>query len=327
MSKGTPARAQPGDDDGTLRIGVSSCLLGEEVRFDGGHKRDRFLTDELARYARFVPVCPEVEVGMGIPRETVRLVTIGAGAAAATRLVAPASGVDWTERMETFARARVEKLARHDLDGYVLKKDSPSCGMERVKRYTAGASASHPPARDGRGLYAAALMARFPLLPVEEDGRLQDARLRETFVERVFAYRRLRTLFRPGGRWTVGELVRFHTGEKLLLMAHEPAAYTALGRLVAAAKPRPRAEVAEEYASCFMGALARPATTHRHVNVLQHMAGYFKKSLDDGDREELHASIAAFGDGLVPLVVPLARRRTRRSTRAAPRGRRRRATS
>jgi uncharacterized protein YbgA (DUF1722 family)/uncharacterized protein YbbK (DUF523 family) len=240
-----------------------------------------------------------------VPRETVRLVT----REGRTRMVAPASGTDWTEPMEALARARVEKLTKDDLDGYVLKKDSPSCGMERVRRFPASADApagTGVPTKDGRGLFAAALMERFPLLPVEEDGRLQDAELRENFVERVFAYRRVRSLFAPGSRWTVGDLVAFHSAEKLLLMAHDPATYTALGKLVAGAKARPRAELAEAYARTFMAGLAKIATTRKHTNVLQHMAGYFKKSLDDGDRAELRACIEDFHRGLVPLVVPLA---------------------
>jgi uncharacterized protein YbgA (DUF1722 family)/uncharacterized protein YbbK (DUF523 family) len=314
--------AQVAPDPEALRIGVSSCLVGQEVRFDGGHKRERFVTDELGRYARFVPVCPEVAVGMGVPRDTLRLVKLGKrgtggagggaggahGGADATRMIAPASGRDWTEAMEAFARRRVEALAaEEDLDGYVLKKDSPSCGMERVKRYDDAAAPSGPPSKDGVGLYAAALLERFPLLPVEEDGRLQDAALRENFVERLFAYRRVKRLFAAkASRWTVGDLVAFHTAEKLLLMAHDPPAYVALGRLVAAAKGRPRAEVAAAYAATFMGGLKKLATTRKHANVLAHMAGYFKKSLDAGDRAELHATIEDFRLGLVPLVVPLA---------------------
>jgi uncharacterized protein YbgA (DUF1722 family) len=178
--------------------------------------------------------------------------------------------------------------------------------MERVKRYDDARAPSGPPSKDGVGLFAAALMARFPLLPVEEDGRLQDAALRENFVERLFAYRRVKRLFAGGARWTMGDLVAFHAREKLLLMAHDPAAYAALGRLVAVAKSRPRAEVAAEYAEGFMRGLRKLATTRKHTNVLAHMAGYFKKSLDDEDRKELHANIEDFRLGLVPLVVPLA---------------------
>lgn len=279
------------------RIGVSSCLLGEEVRYDGGHKRDRWLTDILGPFVEFVPVCPEVEIGLGTPRPTIRLVDAGGGA---VRLVEPAAGTDLSARMERFAERRVAALARADLDGYVLKKNSPSCGMERVKVWNPEGG---PSRRDGTGLFAAALLRRLPSLPVEEEGRLGDARLRENFVERVFAHGRLRRLF--AGRWTVGDLVRFHSREKLLLMAHHPASYRTLGRLVAGAKGRPRAEVAREYFGTTMAALARIATVRRHVNVLQHAAGFFKERLDAGDRAELHGVIADFGAGLVPLVVPV----------------------
>jgi uncharacterized protein YbbK (DUF523 family) len=208
---------EPAEDP--LRIGVSSCLLGETVRWDGGHKRDRFLTDELGPFVEWVPVCPEVEVGLGTPRPTLRLVRRGGD----VRMIEPKSGSDHTDAMRAYARRRVRALDREDLSGYVLKKDSPSCGMERVKVY-AGAGAG---TRDGRGLFAEALLERFPHLPVEEEGRLGDARLRENFVVRVFAYRRLRRLF--ASRWSAGTLVAFHTAHKLLLLAHVPAAYSRLG--------------------------------------------------------------------------------------------------
>ena len=226
--------SQPGEP---IRIGISSCLLGQKVRFDGGHKRDSFLTDTLGRYVEWVPVCPEVEVGMGTPRETVHLVrdvprSSRTGEGVPVRMVAPGSGVDWTDRMVAYAQARVAKLAALDLSGYVLKKDSPSCGMERVKVHAPGAM----PERSGTGLYAAALRARMPTLPIEEEGRLCEPRLRENFVERVFAYRRLRTLF--AGRWSVGQLVRFHTAHKLILLAH------ATGR-VRVARPPGRAGAAD----------------------------------------------------------------------------------
>ena len=287
-----------------IRIGISSCLLGQKVRFDGGHKRDSFLTDTLGRYVEWVPVCPEVEVGMGTPRETVHLVrdlsrTSQAAEGGSLRMVAPKSGTDWTDRMVAYAQARVGKLASMDLSGYVLKKDSPSCGMERVKVHAPGAM----PERTGTGLYAAVLRARMPTLPVEEEGRLCDPRLRENFVERVFAYRRLRTLF--GGRWSVGQLVRFHTAHKLVLLAHRPAAYASLGRLVARAREKPRAELQAEYERTFMEALSRVATPARHANVLQHMAGYFRDQLDPDSRAELLASIEDHRNGLVPLIVPI----------------------
>ena len=249
-----------------IRIGISSCLLGEEVRFDGGHKRDSFLVDTFGKWVEWVMVCPEVEVGMGTPRETLRLVRDKGE----LRMVTRKTGVDHTSAMNAWARRRVQALAREDLCGYVLKKDSPSCGMERVKVYDAHAS----PARTGVGLFAAVLLARFPLLPVEEEGRLSDPRLRENFVERVFAYRRVRSFFaghwpstRPGHperaeRWTVGGLVRFHTAHKLLLMAHSPAAYQRLGRLVAGAKAADRRALHERYEREFMEALKVLATVY-----------------------------------------------------------------
>jgi uncharacterized protein YbgA (DUF1722 family) len=193
----------------------------------------------------------------------------------------------------------VRRLAAEDLCGYVLKKDSPSCGMTRVKVYGSGPSA----ARSGVGLFASALLARFPDLPVEEEGRLLDPRLRENFIERVFAYRRLTDLFES--RWTIGDLVGFHTAHKLVLMAHSSPAYARLGRLVAGAKGLPRARVRAEYGAEFMAALSIVATTRRHTNVLQHMAGYFKRLLDAGSRDELSATIEDYRKGLVPLVAPL----------------------
>jgi uncharacterized protein YbgA (DUF1722 family)/uncharacterized protein YbbK (DUF523 family) len=279
----------------TVRIGVSSCLLGQKVRFDGGHKRDAFLVDTFGAFVEWVPVCPELEVGMGLPREAIRLVRSGPGIS----LVGVKSATDHTDTMERYSIKRVEKLAREKLDGYILKKDSPSCGMERVKVYDPNGS----PARTGRGLYAKALLERFPLLPVEEEGRLSDPRLRDNFVERVFAYRRLRALWAE--RWTVGALVAFHTAHKLTLLAHSPAAYKALGQLVAGASARPRAEVQAAYEEGFMRGMAVLATTRKHVNVLQHMLGYFKTRLEDESRAELVQTIADYRQGLLPLVVPI----------------------
>ncbi|MDE3156245.1 MAG: DUF1722 domain-containing protein [Acidobacteriota bacterium] len=278
-----------------MRIGISACLLGEQVRFDGGHKRDGFLVDTLGKYVEWVPVCPEVEVGMGTPREAVRLV----GRPDALQMLGVRSGADHTEAMVRYARRRVEALAAVDLCGYVLKKDSPSCGMERVKIY----GAHGMPARQGRGLFASALLARLPDLPVEEEGRLSDPRLRENFIERIFAYRRLRDLF--GGRWTVGALVAFHTRHKLVLMAHAPRAYQDLGRFVAGASRLPHQEILATYPAAFMAALKVMATPKRHTNVLQHMVGYFKRTLDAASRDELLQTIEDYRQGLVPLVVPL----------------------
>jgi uncharacterized protein YbgA (DUF1722 family)/uncharacterized protein YbbK (DUF523 family) len=278
-----------------IRLGISACLLGRQVRFDGGHKRDTFLTETFGRFVEWVPVCPEVECGFGTPREPMRLVRVEGG----VRLVTVRTGVDLTERLQCFSRARVIELGHENLSGFVLKKDSPSCGVERVKVYERHGS----PARSGRGLFAAALAEAFPHLPLEEEGRLADPRLRDNFVERVFAYSRLRGLF--SARWTVGDLVRFHTAHKLLLLAHAPAAYRQLGRLVADSSGVSRRELERRYVDGFMRALAPLATTRRHTNVLQHMAGYFKDRLDAASKRELAQTITDYRLGLVPLVVPL----------------------
>ncbi len=278
-----------------IRIGISSCLLGEKVRFDGGHKRDAFLVETFGRFVEWVPVCPEVEMGLGTPRETLRLVRIVKD----IRMVMPKTGTDHTEAMNAFAECRVRDLAREDLCGYVLKKDSPSCGMERVRVF----DVHGVPAKSGRGLFAEALLRHFPNLPVEEEGRLSDARLRENFIERVFAYRRLRTLF--ASRWKLGDLVAFHTAHKLLLMAHSPRAYASLGRYVAGAKSLPRAELRSRYEQDFMQGLAEIATTRRQTNVLQHIGGYLRPHLDEAARSELLSLVEDYRRGLIPLIVPL----------------------
>ncbi|MBP1688446.1 MAG: YbgA [Deltaproteobacteria bacterium] len=293
MSTDAPVVREPAAD--RIRIGVSSCLLGQEVRYNGGHKRDAFLVETFGRYVDWLPVCPEVELGMGTPREPVRLVRDGE----AVRMVGTTSQVDHTTAMRSFARRRAAELAADGLCGYVLKKDSPSCGMERVRVYGAGGM----PARSGRGFFAEALMQRYPTLPVEEEGRLCDPRLRENFVERVFAYRRLRGLF--DGRWKLGDMVAFHTAHKLQLLAHSTPAYQELGRLVAGAKALTRGELRERYEAVFMAALQVLATPRRHVNVLQHMIGYFRQQLDDASRRELLALVEDYRSGLVPLIVPI----------------------
>jgi uncharacterized protein YbgA (DUF1722 family)/uncharacterized protein YbbK (DUF523 family) len=295
-----------GDVDDRPRIGISSCLLGEQVRFDAGHKRDPFLVETFGRHVEWVPVCPELEAGFGVPRDPMRLVARVPGdrtrdepyRADQIRLIVIKSGDDVTARLQRYSAKKVERLAGAGLSGYVLKKDSPSCGMQRVKVYE-GAMAE----RAGRGLFADALLTRLPDLPVEEEGRLCDPRLRENFVERVFAYRRLRQLFES--RWTVGALVSFHTAHKLTLMAHSPVAYRELGRLVANASGTARAALASGYQSQFMGALTRLATPKRHANVLQHMFGYFSAQLDAAGRQEMLALIEDHRAGLVPLVVPM----------------------
>jgi uncharacterized protein YbgA (DUF1722 family) len=236
-----------------------------------------------------------LEVGMGLPRESVRLLA----PAASPRMVAERSGKDWTDAMNTFSAQRARELARLDLSGYVLKKDSPSCGMERVRIYTLRAGAT----RDGTGLFASALIKEMPLMPVEEEGRLNDAALRENFIERIFAYRRWQDL--ASGAKSVGALVAFHTAYKFQLLAHSESDYRALGRLVAAAKGLPLAETYERYGRGFMKALRAAATTKTHTNVLEHMMGYFSGELSRDERQELVEVIRDYRRRLVPLIVPV----------------------
>ena len=283
------------DDKRPIRLGVSSCLLGHEVRFDGGHKRDRFVTDLLGKFVEWIPVCPEIEAGMGTPRPALRLV----GDSDDPQMLEIKSGRDHTKTMKRFSEQRVRALRGLDLCGYILKKDSPSCGMTRVRVY----GDKNMPTRRGRGLYASALMDAYPNLPVEDEGRLNDSKLRENFIERVFAYRRLGQLF--GARWTRGQVVAFHTTHKLQLMAHSTVAYRELGRLVAAQKETPRASFRQRYESGFMQALARVASRGRNANVLQHAAGHLKKHLDSASRTELADLVHEYRDGLIPLVVPV----------------------
>lgn len=276
-----------------LRLGVSSCLLGQKVRYDGGHKRDDFLSDLLARFVEFVPVCPEMELGLGVPREAIHLVRGDGG----VRLVATKTERDLTDDMRRWAEKRLASLEREGLSGFVFKKDSPSCGLERV-RVHGGPGVD----KSGTGLFASAVKDRWPLLPVEEEGRLNDPRLRENFIERVFAHHRW-TAFRAGAR-KPGDLVRFHTAEKLLLMAHAPGEYPVLGRVVAGAKGRFAAAL-DRYGELFMQTLATPATTRKHTNVLQHATGYFRGVGGDAERQELARAIEDYRRGLSPLIAPL----------------------
>ncbi|MBZ0159746.1 MAG: DUF523 and DUF1722 domain-containing protein [bacterium] len=282
--------------DVPLRLGVSSCLIGEKVRFDGGHARDRFVTDTLGQWFELAPVCPEMEIGMGAPRPTVRLVEEGRG----TRLVAPSNGKDFTELMLAYATDKVAELFRLGLDGYIVKKASPSCGMERIRVYRNGV----PVARNESGLFARTLMEHWPALPVEEDGRLNDPILRENFIERAFSRNRWRVLVRRG--LSRRRLIQFHTAHKLLLRAHNEAAYRRLGKLVGSAGTIPDRELFDAYESEFHESLRTVATRKKHTNVLLHALGYLKNALDAIEKREVLATIEDFRQGLVPLVVPVA---------------------
>jgi uncharacterized protein YbgA (DUF1722 family)/uncharacterized protein YbbK (DUF523 family) len=243
----------------------------------------------------WVAVCPEVEIGLGVPRSTLRL----AGRPESPRLVQEATGQDLTSRMRRYAEERVRELEGLDLDGYVLKRASPSCGLFRVRVYRDNGL----PSADGRGLFAAALTARLPMLPVEEEGRLNDPGIRESFIERVFAMGRWRAFLSSGPR--PRDLVAFHATQKLAVLAHSPAHYARLGRLVAAASRALSRDRLAEYGRLLMEGLAVRATRGRHANVLQHLAGYFKRDLGSDERAELVELVDAYRRGLVPLIVPV----------------------
>ncbi len=279
-----------------VRIGISSCLLGERVRFDGGHKHDRYITGTLGQFFEFVPVCPEVECGLPTPREAMRLV----GDPERPRLLTVRTGVDHTERMREWTARRLGELERAELCGFIFKSKSPSSGMERVRVYD---PKSGVPSRTASGLFAGAFMERFPLVPVEEEGRLHDPLLREAFIERVFALQRWRELL--AGHPGRGELGTFHARHKLLLMAHSPRLLRELGRLVASGKGRPSRELLDQYGALFLETLRQRATVKKHVNVLQHMMGYFKRQLSADEKRELGEVIAQYARELVPLIVPV----------------------
>ncbi|MGB5179883.1 MAG: DUF523 and DUF1722 domain-containing protein, partial [Gammaproteobacteria bacterium] len=265
-------------DLGQVRLGVSACLLGAKVRFDGGHKRNRYLIDELGTHFEFVPFCPEVAIGMGTPRPSIRLV---GNVEAPRALGSRDDGLDVTAPLQEYSAQRAQRM--EGLSGFVFKKDSPSCGMARVKVY----SDKGMPQRDGVGIFARAVQQANPLLPVEEEGRLNDPALRENFVSRVFVYARWQALRQQG--LTKKSLLDFHTRHKLLLMAHNPAAYRELGRLLARLDNATLEALADRYIARVMEVLKVHASRKRHVNVLQHMLGYLRKQLDAANRADLVA--------------------------------------
>jgi uncharacterized protein YbgA (DUF1722 family)/uncharacterized protein YbbK (DUF523 family) len=277
-----------------IRIGISSCLLGQQVRYDGGHKHNGYITETLGQFFEFVPFCPEVAIGLGIPRPPIRLVKHGS-AVQARGVQDPA--LDVTGPLTAYAERVAPKL--HAVCGYILKKNSPSCGMERVKLY----SAKGMPVSTSAGVYAGRLLELLPELPFEEEGRLMDPVLRENFIERVFVYHRWQQLH--ARRLSPGGLVEFHTRHKFIVLAHDEKAYRALGRLVAGAGRGGIAELGQRYLRDLMQALRRPATRTRHANVLQHIAGFFKQQLAADDKRELQGLIDNYRRGQLPLVVPI----------------------
>jgi len=278
-----------------IRLGISACLLGEEVRYDGGHKHDRYLTDTLGRYVEYVPVCPEVEAGFGIPREAMRL----EGDPNAPHLVTRRTKRDLTESMLAWAKKRALELEGQDLCGFIFKSRSPSSGMERIAVY----NEKGMPVKKGIGLFARVFMDHFPLVPVEEEGRLHDPKLRENFIECVFVLKRWRECLSRGK--SRRGLINFHTNHKLLILSHSPKHYQMMGSLVGQAKTFTLDELYESYQGMLMEALRLKTTIKKNANVLQHMMGYFKKELSSDEKQELLEIIALYREVHVPLIVPI----------------------
>jgi uncharacterized protein YbgA (DUF1722 family)/uncharacterized protein YbbK (DUF523 family) len=282
-----------------IRLGISSCLLGEQVRWDGKHKLDQWLADQLGRLVRYCPVCPEVGCGFGVPREPLCLV----GDSQAPRLATARTEQDHTRRMLQWARRWVRELEGTDLCGFVFKGRSPSCGTEQVRVY--GVKKKGTAIARGQGLFARVFMEHFPLVPVVDDARLHDAQLREGFIERVLVMKQWRDALRNTPR--CGALVQFHTEHTLIILSHSPRHYRIMGGLVARAKALPLGALYAEYQRLLMGALRLKATPAKHVNVLQHIMGYFKKRLSPEARQEVREVIASYRQGQVPLVVAIER--------------------
>lgn len=263
-----------------IKFGISSCLLGNKVRFDGGHKHDRYITNTLGCYFQFVPVCPEVECGLSVPREAMRLV----GDVESPNLLTNKTGIDHTERMTSWAEKRVRELKKEELCGFIFKSKSPSSEMERVKVY----DKNNVPRAIGVGLFAKAFKQNFPLLPIEEEGRLHDIILRENFIESIFVYRRWRNLVSSP---TPKKLVRFHTDHKLLLRAHSEKHYRELGTIVAQAGAVDLQQIISDYQNILMATMKLKPTIKKHVNVLMHMMGHFKKKLSGDEKQEASAAL------------------------------------
>jgi uncharacterized protein YbgA (DUF1722 family)/uncharacterized protein YbbK (DUF523 family) len=280
--------------DKPIRLGISTCLLGENVRWNGAHARDRFITDTLGKYVQFVPVCPEVECGFGVPREPFRLV----GDPETPRFITVHSKQDHTDRMLEWARNRVRELEKEDLCGFIFKSRSPSNGMERVKVY----NEKGMPVLRGVGMFVRAFMEHFPLIPVEEDGRLHDLKLRENLIERMFVFKRWRETLARSSR---GNLVDFHTKQKLLILSHSPKHLRLMGKLVASAKELPLKDLYDRYQALLMDALRLKTTTKKNANVLQHMLGFFKKQLSAFEKQEFLQIAEHYRQGYVPLIVPI----------------------
>ncbi|MBM65696.1 MAG: hypothetical protein CMH55_05620 [Myxococcales bacterium] len=278
-------------------VGVSSCLLGKNVRYNGGHTMDKFVAHDLSQHFEYILVCPEMAIGLGTPRPTLRLVE--SVDSDSIRLQTATGDSDVTDRMVAFATQWAEAEGER-LRGFVAMRKSPSCGVHRVKVYS---ERSGMPQTKGEGLFIRALRQAQPLLPMDEGGRLNDPALRENFLTRVFAYTRLKDLF--AAPWTQGDLVRFHSREKMLLLAHDNQGYRRLGRFVANAASEHRTTVEAVYCQGFMECLQQPSNPGRHTNVLQHLAGFLRPKLPSQERQELADLIHGYREGKVPRLAPL----------------------
>ncbi|WP_419780651.1 YbgA family protein [Maridesulfovibrio sp.] len=282
-------------DSEKVRLGIAKCLLGEKVRYDGSHKLDRYLRDVLGPYVEWVPVCPEMECGMGVPREAVRLV----GDVDNPRLIGRNSGDDWTARMQEWGRKKLELLEKKNLCGYIFKHGSPSNAMGRMKVYNDDGRIFY----SGTGIWARMVMDHFPGLPCEDDGRLHDNGIRENFINRIFTFKRWRDTMADG--FTPAKMVDFHTRHKMLVMAHNESLYRKMGKLVATAGIADHDELKSEYAALLFKALDYRPTVKKHVNVLTHTLGHFKKDITADEKQEMLKLIDQYKTGLIPLIVPV----------------------
>jgi uncharacterized protein YbgA (DUF1722 family)/uncharacterized protein YbbK (DUF523 family) len=278
-----------------IKLGISQCLLGHKVRYDGGHRQDPFITETLGHYVDFVPVCPEVECGLGVPREAMHL----KGDPHNPRLVTLHTNIDHTEKMIKWARKRSAELEKEDLCGFIFKSGSPSSGMERVRVY----NEKGIPAKNGIGLFAREFMARFPLMPVEDEGRLQDPKLRENFIERIFALKRWREV--SASKTNLKDLVEFHTVHKFLILAHSRGHYQKMGQLVAQTDSLPIPDRFAVYQTLFLEALRIKSSPKKHTDVLLHLLGFFKKALSADEKQEMLELIDDYKNELIPLIVPI----------------------
>ena len=282
--------------DSKIKIGVSSCLLGEKVRWNGDHKQNHFVREILANYFEYISICPEMEVGMGVPRETVALY----GNLEKSRMISRKTQTDWTKPMQKYIQVRINSLTREDLCGFIFKSKSPSCGLSRVPVYSEFGSHS---VRHGSGMFAQEFTNKFPLIPTEDEGRLNDSRIRENFIVKVFSFYRLQNLFKEN--FSIGRLVKFHTQQKYLLLAHSRKHYDALGQLVAKPKSLKIEDLKDRYGKIFMEALTFKATPKKNTDVLLHMMGFLKQILSKGEKADILSTIEDYRKELLPLIVPV----------------------